>query len=76
MGRVILCLVLEHVLLVLKFVVHVRVPDQPLWVLKAEAYHTWLEKQGEEHLAPSLQHAESLQSQYEDDDDDLERFWL
>ena len=51
-------------------------PDAPLWVLKARAYQAWLHRRGEEAMAPSLSHAAALQEQYDDDDDELERFWM
>ena len=75
-GRITLCIVLEHLLLLLKFVVQVRVPDAPLWVRKAKAYQQWLTRRGMQGMAPSLEDAALLQAVYDDDDDEMERFWL
>ena len=70
-----LCLVLEHVLVVLKFYVQVRMPDAPLWVVKAAAYQEWLVKRGEDDEAPRPRDVEALQAAY-DEDDENERYWL
>ena len=70
-----LCLILEHAIIVWKFVVAVRVKDAPLWVLKARAYQEWLVARGEEDEKPKALDAALLQAAY-DDDDDLERFFL
>ena len=73
--RVALCIVLEHVLLVWKFVVQVRVADAPLWVRKARAYQRWLHERGQEDMQPSLRDAALLQAQF-DAEDDAEVTWL
>ena len=53
----------------------VRVPDAPLWVLKAAAYQEWLVRQGQDDEAPKKRDLDALQAVL-DDDDDHERFWL
>jgi hypothetical protein len=75
--RVALCIIVEHLLLIWKFVVQVRVRDAPLWVRKARAYQSWLHQRREDDKAtPSLRNgAALLQAQY-DEEDDEEVVWM
>lgn len=76
---VVLCVVLEHVLLIWKLAVLVTVNDAPLWVRKAHAYQQWALSRGEESLVPSQYDAAALQEVYDDEAEeeaDLARFWL
>ena len=65
-----LCIILEHLLLIWKFVVQVRVAETPRWVRKAHAYQSWLVRRGQEGMVPSDYHAEALQAQYDDEEED------
>ena len=65
-----LCIALEHLLLIWKFIVQVRVAETPRWVRKAHAYQSWLVRRGQEGMVPSDYHAEALQAQYDDDEED------
>ena len=78
-----LIITLEHLLIILKLVVAARIPDTPLWVLKAQAYEAWLQKRGEAiasgHGASGLagghrEDVELLRAEL-DDESDLETFW-
>ena len=51
-------------------------PDAPLWVRKARAYQQWQSRRGLLGMKPSEQDAALLQAQYDDEDDEMERFWL
>ena len=65
---------LEHVLVLLKLGVAARIPDAPLWVLKAQAYEAWIKRRGEARAA-GARDLEALQEEY-DDESELERVWM
>ena len=71
----VLCALLEHGLLLLKFYVSAKVDSTPLWVRKSQAYMTWLAQSGEQQQESYHRDAEALQAEL-DEESDLERFWL